>query len=207
MQKIHTVIFDLDGTLADSAILTTAAFKEIMPKFDLPVLDTETIKTAMGHANPVFYYRLFPDYPQETVFLAGQQVEALELKFLPTVKDKILFPDCYELLNQLKKRGIKMYIASTGDTDHVYGILNTSDITHFFEKISCHQPDKTEMLREMTAEGDKEGYVMVGDMSKDYDAARANNITSIGALYGYCREEDLGFDMYIKSPLELLELV
>jgi len=207
LNKIHTVIFDLDGTLADSAILTTAAFEKVMPAFGLPVLDTETIKSAIGYANPGFYYRLFPEYPQETVFAAGQQVEDIELSILPTVKDNILFPDCRELLAELKKRRIRMNIASTGDYDHVHGILNAAKIADFFEKISCHQPDKTEMLKEMTAEGDKAGYIMVGDMNKDYDAARANGILSVGALYGYCREDDLGFDMYIRSPLELLDIL
>jgi len=204
--KIHTVIFDLDGTLADSAILTVEAFKQVMPNFGLPILDADTIKTAIGHANPGFYYMLYPDYPREAVYAAGQQVEEAELKALPLVSDKILFPDCRELLAQLKAKGIKINIASTGDHDHVYGILTAAGILDMFDAVSCGCPDKVEMLRDMT-DDDKTGYIMVGDMNKDYDAARANGIMSVGALYGYCRKDDLGFDMYISSPLELLDIL
>ena len=48
---------------------------------------------------------------------------------------------------------------------------------------------------------------MVGDMKKDYDAARANGIISIGACYGYCIKELSEFDFYIHTPLDLLDII
>jgi len=205
--RIHSVIFDLDGTLADSAILTTAAFAQVMPEFGLPVPDVQTIKKAIGYANPEFYYMLFPNFPRETVFKAGAKVEETELKILSTVSGKILFEGCHEMLSRLKESGIRLHIASTGDYDHVHGILSAAKIHDLFESVSCGRPDKIEMLREIIDPRSKNGYIMVGDMSKDYYAAYANGILSVGARYGYCREDDLGFDMYIDSPHELLSLV
>ena len=205
--KIHSVIFDLDGTLADSAILTVAAFAQVMPEFGLPVLDAQTIKKAIGYANPEFYFILFPDFPREIVLEAGAKTEEIELKVLSTMGDTILFKDCHELLLRLKEKGIRLYIASTGDHDHVHGILSAAKIHELFESVSCGRPDKVEMLREIIDERNKDGYVMVGDMSKDYDAARANGIMSVGARFGYCRADDLGFDVTIDSPLELLDMI
>ena len=44
--KIHTVIFDLDGTLSDSAILTVEALKRVAPNFGLPVPPVSDIRRA-----------------------------------------------------------------------------------------------------------------------------------------------------------------
>ena len=205
--KIHTVIFDLDGTLSDSAILTMAAFERVAPKANLPVPGIEAVRSATGNPNPQFYYILFPELDREMVFNMGQMVEAVELDVLPSVKDRLLFPGCRELLIQLKKKGISLCIASTGDREHVYSILRETGIQELFDVVSCGQPDKIEMLRTLTAKGDKRGYLMVGDMKKDSEGARANGILSVGVCYGYCRRELAEFDMYIDAPFDLLGLL
>jgi phosphoglycolate phosphatase-like HAD superfamily hydrolase len=62
------------------------------------------------------------------------------------------------------------------------------------------------MLRKMI-NGGKNGYIMVGDMKKDYEAARINGIISVGACYGYCEREISEFDLYIETPLDLLQIL
>ena len=204
--KTHTVIFDLDGTLSDSAILTMAALKTAAPRFRLPMPAAEAIQRATGHSNPQFYYILFPEAPREIVFEMGQMVEQEELRLLPTVKDSLLFEGCRELLTCLKERELSLNIASTGDNNHVFSILKETGIIGLFDKISCGRPDKIEILREMTG-NDKSGFIMVGDMKKDSDGARANGVISVGACYGYCLRELAGFDYYIDTPMELLNFL
>ena len=208
--KIHTVIFDLDGTLSDSAILTIAAFKKIAPAQGLPTPSKEAIRSTMGHATPEFYYILFPDFPQDLVYNAGLLVEQEELRLLPSLAGKLLFDGCRELLERLKENGFRLNIASTGAEDHVLSILNGTGIIGIFDAISYGRPDKTEMLREMIERGknsDKDGYLMVGDMKKDYEAARANGILSVGACYGYCDRESADFDLYVDKPIDLLNML
>jgi len=205
--KIHTIIFDLDGTLSDSGILTSSALKTIAPEYGFPVPTEEEIRKATGYANPEFYCILFPDRPRDKVFEMGHAVELLELRILPTLSDQLLFKGCRELLDYLKKRGIVLCIASTGDREHVFSILKATGIVGFFDTITCERPDKTEMLCDIIKDKDKHGCVMVGDMKKDSDSARANGILSVGACYGYCQKEFSSFDFYIDSPLELLSLL
>ena len=204
---VHTVIFDMDGTLSDSAVLTMAALGNIAPDYGLPMPPEDAIRRATGNANPEFYYILFPEFPRDLIYNMGTLVEQEELTILPSVHDRLLFGGCRELLIRLKESNIRLYIASTGDKEHVSSVLRETGIMYLFDRISCGCPDKTEMLREMTKEGDKNGYIMVGDMKKDYEAARANGIISVGACYGYCRRELSGFDFYIDTPLELLQVL
>ena len=205
--NFHTVIFDLDGTLSDSAILTMEALNIAAPKFGLPVPSEEDVRKATGNANPEFYYILYPDYPRELVEKTGSLVEQEELRILPAVSRKLLFEGCGDLLASLMEQDMRLYIASTGDREHVYSILYETGIINYFSVISCNSPDKTEMLCNLTATGNRKGYVMVGDMKKDYEAARKNNILSVGACFGYCRPEHSDFDFYIDKPHNLLDIL
>jgi len=205
--KIHTVIFDLDGTLSNSAILTLAGMEYAAPKFGLTMPTEAEIRRATGHPFPDFYYKLFPDNPRDTVYEMGQVFEQEELRLLPSLGDKLLFDGCRELLAVLADAGKRLCIASTGDYDHVHGILNATGIIDLFDAVECGRPDKFDMLREMTASGEKSGYIMVGDMMKDSQGARANGIVSVGACYGYCRRELGEFDYYIDAPMELMDVI
>ena len=206
-RETHTVIFDLDGTLSDSSILTMAAFECIVPEYGFVVPALDVVRKATGHPNPEFYYILFPDTPRDKVYDMGQLVEREELRLLPEICGELLFDGCRELLTRLKESGIRLNIASTGGESHVFSILKETGIAGFFDMVSCGHPDKTEMLREMTGHKDKNGYIMVGDMKKDYEGARTNGILSVGACYGYCIRETTDFDFYIDKPLELLPLL
>jgi len=203
----HTVIFDLDGTLSDSAIMTMAALKYAAPIHGLPVPSEEAIRNATGYANPEFYHILFPDYPYDLVENCGKLVGQEELRILPSVSHRLLFDGCRELLVYLREHDIHLNIASTGDRDHVFSIVNETGIIGLFDKISCGCPDKTGMLREMLGKAERNGYIMVGDMKKDFEAARANSILSVGACYGYCRQAVTDFDFYIDAPHDLLDIL
>jgi phosphoglycolate phosphatase-like HAD superfamily hydrolase len=205
--RIHTVIFDLDGTLSDSALLTIAAFKNVLPKHGLSMPSKEAIRRATGFATPEFYYIMFPDSPRDKVYNAGMEVDEEELRLMPSIGSSLLFEGCGELLTRLRESGMCLHIASTGERDHVFSILNGTGITHFFDSINCGRPDKTEMLGEIIGDSDKDGFIMVGDMKKDYEAARVNRIISVGACFGYCVKELAGFDFYIDKPLDLLDII
>jgi phosphoglycolate phosphatase-like HAD superfamily hydrolase len=206
-KKIHTVIFDLDGTLSDSALLTLGAFEHLAPDYGFNIPTQAAIRRATGNANPEFYYILFPDSPREKVFAMGQLIEQKELELLPLISDKLLFSGCKELLLRLSKLGIRLEIASTGDEEHVLSILKETNIINLFDKISYGRPDKTDMLCEIVKGNDPSCFLMVGDMSKDSDAARANGILSVGACFGYCDRELNEFDLYIDTPQDLLDII
>lgn len=203
---IHSVIFDLDGTLSDSAVLTQKAMQQVLPPLGVPVPGIPAIRDATGIANPEFYRVLFPSLPEGDIVRVSEAVEAAELDLLPALGEALLFPGCRAMLEALKGRGTPLHIASTGDTLHVQGLLTHLKIGDYFATVSCHRPDKTEMLAGITG-GDPSGWLMVGDTAKDYEAARANGIPSAGVLFGYCRRQGSAFDHYLEAPADLLPLL
>ena len=59
--KSINIIFDMDGTLIDSAKIAIPAFEKICPEFGMPIPDDDAITSAIGYANPHFYYRIYPN--------------------------------------------------------------------------------------------------------------------------------------------------
>jgi phosphoglycolate phosphatase-like HAD superfamily hydrolase len=89
----------------------------------------------------------------------------------------------------------------------VSSFLGATEIRAFFHEVRCGNPDKEGLLREIVGAENPKNFLMVGDMRKDWTAARSCGIASIGACYGYCVRETAEFDFYINTPMELLAMV
>ena len=213
----------MDGTLADTAELTMAAFASVLPSFGVPVPALATVRAAVGYSCPEFYFRIFPDLAKETALAIGDATEAEEDRLSPGFPGDLLFPGVRALLTELHNRGVPMYIASTGSEAHVCSTLGKAGIGGLFARVLCGRPDKAGMIAEIIAGGitgfvvsgdDKmilndtqanHNFIMVGDMQKDVEGARANGIPCVGARYGYCTGG--GFDLYIDAPGELHRVI
>jgi phosphoglycolate phosphatase len=203
----HTIIFDLDGTLSDTAILTMDALTSLAPLYDLEVPSREVVTEAMGYETPEFFYRLFPGAAHNVIDPIGPLIDQGEIDALKSKKESLLFEGCLELLEKLKEEGVRLYIVSTGTKDHVDSILRETEITDFFDMVYCECADKTDAIRQIVNGEDTNGFVFVGDMIKDYVAARQNGVLSVGACYGYCKRESADFDLYIDHPFDLLDIL
>ena len=202
------VIFDMDGTLVDSAKVTMPAFELICPKYGIDVPEEKTIISAIGYSNPTFYYKIF-NYIEKNVLNAfGEEVENAEKQTIKNVKKGLLFDGVLELLSAIKEKGKKMCIASTGDASHVQSCLEYGGIEGYFEEVFCGKPDKELMVAQIMKIAPKEKWIMIGDKRKDSKAAKYNGIFSIGAGYGYCIKEEYDeFDCIVKQPLEILNYI
>jgi phosphoglycolate phosphatase-like HAD superfamily hydrolase len=207
MKKKH-IIFDMDGTLADTAKVTAAAFYEVCGKYDLPKLEYKKISDAIGIGGLDFYISLYPGQPAELLSGFAREVEDCEKIKTKELGEDILFPGIPELLRGLLKDGCNLYIASTGDKNHVYSNLTAGNIIDLFAGISCGEPEKEAMVKRIIAERDITEWAMVGDRNKDSNAARANNILALGAKYGYLNEEDFGlFDAVLYKPGDIYDYI
>lgn len=202
------IIFDMDGTLIDSAKIAIPAFAGVCPEFGLKVPDDEALISVVGYANPIFYFKLYPDEDKAKLLKFGEKIEAAELEITGTIGEGLLFDGVYKMLEILNKKGCRLYIASTGDKDHVYSCLKACGVFSLFEGIFCGKPDKEIMVAEII-KNDRDGnWIMVGDRRKDSVAAKYNNIFSVGAAFGYCAKEDFDeFDAVIYDPMDLIPLI
>ena len=201
---IKHIIFDMDGTLSNTGIATLASVRKIEGKYQLPSLTLEEIHQAMGIGGFEFYKILFPTVPEKTLKKVEKEVDALEDLKIEEMGVHILFPDVYEMISSLNQKGINLHIASTGNTKHVNVTLTSSGILPFFTSISSNEPAKIEMVERIIGNGNRQEWAMVGDMFKDSEAARKNNILAIGAGFGYLSPDDYHlFDRIIDKPMDI----
>ena len=205
MIKKH-IIFDLDGTLSDTAKATSSAINEIAKRHNIPLVDYKLILEAMGLPGLEFYAHLYPDMPKEELLRIEPLVDDAEEQAIKQLGGEILFPGVYDMLAKLYKKGLQLYIASTGSKNHVQVTLEASGVGKFFSGVSCGQPTKISMLKNMVSGRDVNEWIMVGDMYKDSEAARASNMLALGAGFGYLtKQAESLFDYVLRKPEDIYD--
>lgn len=214
---ITTVLFDLDGTLVDSAPDLAAALNaqlEIRQKPPVPysLLRPHASSGARGMIKAGF--GLEPDAPE---------YPALRTEFLGIYERQLLvhtqlFVGVQDLLCGIVNMGRRWGIV-TNKAEYLakplleplnlhttLGCLVCGDTTPF---IKPHPAPLLEAARRM--EVDPSECVYVGDDARDISAARAAGMRSIAASYGYLgthsQPDQWGADALLSEPLELLKLL
>jgi len=205
--QIKHIIFDMDGTLSNTAIATAAAICQVEEKHNLPKISDEHIRNTMGIGGLEFHERLFPGLPLEKLLQVEQDVDTLEEAHIVKLGDKILFEGVKDMLISLSSRqGITIHIASTGSLRHVNATLKATGIYNLFTSISCDEPQKIDMVKKIVDGGNKAEWAMVGDMYKDSEAAQGNGILALGAAFGYLTRENYPlFDKILLTPGDIFD--
>lgn len=205
--SIRSIIFDMDGTLSATAQATEIAIRALTEKHSLPHVTQQDIRGAMGLGGLEFHGKLFPGMDEAKLAAIGADVDNLEEENVIKLGKKILFDGVHEMLERLAGEGFSLYIASTGSHRHVNSTLRAAEIIHFFTALHCDELQKRDMVRRIINNTDPAGWMMVGDMFKDAEAARANNILAVGAGFGYMKAENAGlFDVVLDCPANIFNI-
>ncbi|MCL2427096.1 MAG: HAD family hydrolase [Oscillospiraceae bacterium] len=200
------IIFDMDGTLSDTAVATYAAVRAAKEKHGLPEVTINDVHTAMGLAGLEFFRCMYSEVSDEKLINAGRDIDDVENEKIIEMGKNILFHGVTKMLEKLFENGYILYIASTGSEKHVKTVLQSTDIMKYFKSISYGRPEKISMVREIIADRNPDEFVMVGDMFKDSEAARGNNILALGAEYGYLAKDNHHlFDSILKKPMDIFD--
>ncbi|GHV13837.1 hypothetical protein FACS189491_09350 [Spirochaetia bacterium] len=208
IKKALHVIFDMDGTLSDTAKATSAGFHKLAKEWGFPPVTDEAIRNAMGHPSVEFCQIILPALDDERAEKFVAELDILEEAAIRELKKSLLFPGIEEMLARLNSLDIDCYIASTGSTDHVNCMMDTTGLRRYFASLYCNEKRKDNMVKKILNGSNPTEWLMVGDKHIDASAARENNVLSLGAAFGYCTpaDEDL-FDGILRRPEEIFELV
>lgn len=181
MQKIKGVIFDLDGTLANTLPLCIQAFRQSVEPLTLQPLSDEAIIATFGPSEEGTIMTLVPEHYEKGI--------VNYLNFYKDLHDMCPdpFPDIRDLLDLLKEKGIRIAMV-TGKGKHSTDIsLKKFGLTSYFELIETGSPTgprKTEGIRQVLAGWphlQKEEIIYVGDAPSDIKASREAGIAIVGA--------------------------
>ncbi|MDO4622369.1 MAG: HAD hydrolase-like protein [Eubacteriales bacterium] len=210
------IIFDLDGTLTDSAPGITNCARLALQKMGYPEYTQEELNTFVGpplQVHFVEFAHMNAEQVDEAVRLFRERYDAVG-KF-----ENSVYPGIPELLKRLKKAGCLVTIATSKPEKFALQIADHFALTPYFDCIAGATMDEShnrkpliieDVLRSTGYLDKREQAVMIGDRKYDILGAKEKGIRSIGAAYGYGSREELeeaGADRIAASVEELGELL
>ncbi|MCC7296610.1 MAG: HAD-IA family hydrolase [Acidobacteria bacterium] len=207
-RKALTLIFDFDGTIAD----TLAAIVRLADKYNedlgIPPLDRTEIEAMRGMSSREILRRHRIPLAKLPYLLLHYQKE------LGREIDKLgLFPGIREVLLELKALGVRLGILTSNSTENVEKFLQARELEVFdFIHSEKNLFGKTRALRHVMKEEDvgREEVMYVGDEARDIEACRKARVPVIAVSWGFQHREFLADHdptYIVDSPDEILEIV
>jgi phosphoglycolate phosphatase len=211
---ITHVLFDLDGTLADTAPDLGSALNRLLQRHGRPVLDISQIRPTVSLGS-IALVELGFHINREDPRFPDLRAEFLDL-YSKSLADKTrLFPGAEELLSRLDERRLPWGIVTnklarlTEPVVSALGLAGRARCVVSGDTTDRPKPDPAPLLyacRLMScAPAD---VVYVGDARADIEAARRAGMTAVAARYGYTPPgetvESWGADAILAKPEDLL---
>ena len=141
---IKAVIFDMDGTIADTLKSIADCSNEILEKHNLEKRDIERYKYYLGGGFSEMFKRIFKDMNIENeellIKLYGEMIELYNKRMLETTA---LYDGIRELLTELKERGIKLAVFTNKNHNSAVKILSNVFGKEYFDAIEGFRPGRS----------------------------------------------------------------
>ena len=209
--KFKSVIFDFDGTICKTGegIIKSAKYALEAFGYDVPEDDSE-LEFFIGPPLLVTFQERFGADPQTALELVKKYRERYTNQ---GVYESELYEDIRGLLEALKNDGIKIGIASSKPQKYIETLLEKFGVIKYFDAIcgvsftaDCETKASiiTRCLAELNTPPDSA--IMVGDKNYDIAGAKANNLLSVGVLWGYGNKFEFieaGADFIAEKPQDI----
>jgi phosphoglycolate phosphatase len=207
------VVFDLDGTLVDTAPDLIGALNEVLLSQGLPEVAPENLRQTAGHGASALlkqgYSQASQSWPDDR---ATSLVEQFLIHYVARIsRESLPFAGIENALQALSRRGATFVVCTNKRTDLAKILLTDLGLIDWFEDViggdlpPAPKPDPRHVLHAIEAAGGMTSRaVMVGDSAADIQAARDAGIPSIAVKFGYCScVSDLAADAIIDTYRDL----
>ncbi|SDS36287.1 phosphoglycolate phosphatase [Halopseudomonas xinjiangensis] len=195
MADLRALIFDWDGTLADSVLRIVRAMQAAADLTELPRCSDRAVKDIIGLGLPEAISTLYPtiDADQAEVLRSAYSGCYLQLEQTPSP----LFPGVLDALDAFRRQGVKLAVATGKSRRGLQRVMAAHDLEGFFDSTRCadetaSKPDPL-MLRLILAELDVQPAqaMMLGDSEFDLRMASAAGVRPVAVSYGAQPREHL----------------
>ena len=209
-------LFDLDGTLVDSAPDISLALNSALTDSSLPVLGEHKVRSYIGEGSKRLVHRAIT---RKYEGVADKNLyDQVSKKFLDNYANNIfikskIYPKVKETLCELKNHKIYLGCVTNKPYEFAISLLKATDLIKYFaiiiggDSLPKKKPDPEPIIYAIKKLGTrKENTTMIGDSITDLTAAKNAGVQSICVSYGYSGDVDLSTqnpDKIINSMEEL----
>lgn len=187
--SFHTIFFDLDGTLTDSAPGVLACVRYALDKLGVDPAGRDTAENFIG---PPLMTSFTAQYAFDEA--AARQAVAYYRERYSTVGlfENSVYPGVADMLAALQQAGKRLVLATSKPEVFTLRILDHFDLRRYFVHVAAaaldgSRDEKIDVLRygmALCGLTDGGGCAMVGDRATDILAGHACGMTGVGVLYG-----------------------
>lgn len=215
--SVQTVLFDLDGTLLDTAPDLAFALNTLLFEHEREPLPIEQIRPLVSYGGVNLIktgFQLNDDAPA----LVGLRQRFLELYVAHLADQTCFFPGMEILLESLENQGIQWGVVTnkpawlTEPLLEAFALTNRSVCNISGDTLSQCKPHPAPLLHAcQLANSTPEQCIYVGDAPRDIEAGQRAGMRTLAALYGYIDPNDppeqWGATGMLEKPLDLLSWI
>ena len=203
MSQQYTILFDLDGTLVDTAPDLMRAHNHVMKKFGYPTKSTEEIRNLVGQgAGAMLGRSIWGQAKKEFGKVQDKNVKEEMVKDFVDfygkniVNESTLINGVKDFLIWAKEKNISMAVCTNKQEHLAVDLLKKIGIYEFFEYVAGHntfdycKPDPRHLTSVIEIlNGDIKKSLMIGDSETDANAAKDAGIPVILLEDGYTEKK------------------
>jgi phosphoglycolate phosphatase len=210
----RAVVFDLDGTLVDTAADLTAALNHVLPRVGRGPVEVAAVRTMVGQGLRRLIERALgatggipADADLDTLF-----EDAFAFYGDHLTDSSQPFPGAVAVLDELRARGTVLGVCTNKPVGFSERLLGALGLAPYFaailggDSLRVRKPDAGHLLGTLERMGaSTQGAVMVGDSQADIAAARGASVPVVAVSYGYTLipAAELGADAVIDRLSDL----
>jgi phosphoglycolate phosphatase len=184
------ILFDLDGTLTDSAPGITRCIRHGVSTAGGIEPDFDTLRPMIGSPLREIFGAVLPGASTENIDVA---VAAYVERFDRVgIRENSVFPGIIDALGALREAECELYVATAKGQEVAERVVDHFELRPWFKAVFGARhgtgiSSKTEVLRHALTSGEipAGSASMVGDRNHDVDAARALGVHAVGVAWGY----------------------
>ena len=211
-RAVRGIVFDLDGTLVDSAGDIAAAMNSTLAARGMPEHELAAYRRFIGEGVEVLARRAVP---RDRAAEVDDVLAAFRARYAQGLLERTRpYPGVPQMLASLLRRGVRLGVLSNKPDLHTQEIVGAL-FPRTFDAVSGERPgiprkpDPRGLLELVAALGGRpEAAALVGDSGIDMQTARAAGVTAAGVTWGFRDEAELranGADVLARNPSELAQ--
>ncbi len=196
LRSIRTVLFDLDGTLADPKEGITRCIRHALQRLQVDSPPLDQLTWCIGPPLKISFANLLDTQDQVILNRAVRYYRERFSRF--GIFENKLYPGVESSLDTLRSNGIKLFLATSKPKVFATQILANFKLTPFIvraygSELDGRWSDKGELIAHIVEqEGlDSRTTMMVGDRIYDIAGGKQNNVITAAVSYGYATPEEI----------------
>jgi phosphoglycolate phosphatase len=205
---IKVIIFDFDGTLADTIDILLSISNRLSAEFGFK----SATKEELAQLSNLTSWQILK-YSGISIFKFPLLIRKLKAELRNEIPNIQLFPEIKQVLRELKNSGFQLGIITSNSRENVLasieknGMQDTFDFIYSGTTFGKHKVINRWLKKQNI---NPEQVVYVGDEVRDIDAAKRTRIKVIAVSWGFNSQSALAAhnpDFLIERPQELIEVL